>query len=185
MTTSILNPESDALVVSGDSGADVPRPSGYTTYRIRHTLASRFRISDRVFGDCLSALAYGTVHYWALAVFFLGGVTLLILWLVRRLEPRFVSRQPKRFAVAAAGNVRARSVSAAAVETSGRSQSQAQFPSSAVCRLTLIPLDSFWCRSRRCRFTSRRFSSSLTRRNVCGCWSEQLRSSDFSCALWD
>jgi O-antigen ligase len=30
----------------------------------------------------LSALAYGTVHYWALAIFFLGGVTILILWLI-------------------------------------------------------------------------------------------------------
>jgi O-antigen ligase len=29
----------------------------------------------------LSALAYGTVHYWALAVFFLGAVVMLILWL--------------------------------------------------------------------------------------------------------
>ena len=30
----------------------------------------------------LSALAYGTVHYWALAVFFLGGITVLVLWLI-------------------------------------------------------------------------------------------------------
>jgi O-antigen ligase len=29
----------------------------------------------------LSALAYGTVHYWALALFFLGAVAMLILWL--------------------------------------------------------------------------------------------------------
>jgi O-antigen ligase len=28
----------------------------------------------------LSALAFGTVHYWALAIFNLGGLTLLILW---------------------------------------------------------------------------------------------------------
>ena len=30
----------------------------------------------------LSALAYGTVHYWALALFNLGGVTILLLWVL-------------------------------------------------------------------------------------------------------
>jgi O-antigen ligase len=82
MTTSILSPESNALV-SEETQAPIVRPvAGYTTYRIRHTLASRVTFLIICLAIILSALAYGTVHYWALAVFFLGGVTILILWLI-------------------------------------------------------------------------------------------------------
>src|SRR5258705_13656826 len=81
MTTSILSPESDALV-SPETLAPVAPNAGYVTYRIRHTLASRFAFLIVCLAIILSALAYGTVHYWALAVFFLGGVTILILWLI-------------------------------------------------------------------------------------------------------
>jgi O-antigen ligase len=48
---------------------------------IRHTLASRFAFLLLCLAIILSALAYGTVHYWALAAFFLGAVVMLILWL--------------------------------------------------------------------------------------------------------
>ena len=82
MTTSILSPESNALV-SPEAQAPIAAPgAGYTTYRIRHTLASRFAFLMVCLAIILSALVYGTVHYWALAVFFLGGVTILILWLI-------------------------------------------------------------------------------------------------------
>ena len=82
MTTSILNPASEALV-SHEAQAPVVQPAGgYTTYRIRHTMASRFAFLIVCLAIILSALAYGTVHYWALALFFLGGVTILILWLI-------------------------------------------------------------------------------------------------------
>jgi len=81
MTTSILSPESDALV-SPEVQAPVAVNTGYVTYRIRHTLASRFAFLMVCLAITLSALAYGTVHYWALAIFFLGGVTILILWLI-------------------------------------------------------------------------------------------------------
>jgi O-antigen ligase len=81
MTTSILRPESDALV-SPEVQAPVAVNTGYVTYRIRHTLASRFAFLMVCLAIILSALAYGTVHYWALAIFFLGGVTILILWLI-------------------------------------------------------------------------------------------------------
>src|SRR5258705_4390428 len=81
MTTSILSPENDALV-SPEVQASVAVNTGYVTYRIRHTLASRFAFLMVCLAIILSALAYGTVHYWALAVFFLGGVTILILWLI-------------------------------------------------------------------------------------------------------
>ena len=81
MTTSISNPASDALV-SQEVLTPAPVTATYITYRIRHTLASRFAFLIVCLAIILSALAYGTVHYWALAVFFLGGVTILILWLI-------------------------------------------------------------------------------------------------------
>jgi O-antigen ligase len=82
MTTSILNPETSALA-SQEAKVPLVRPApGYVTYRIRHTLASRFAFLIVCLAIILSALAYGTVHYWALALFFLGGTTIAILWLI-------------------------------------------------------------------------------------------------------
>ncbi|HEV7473364.1 MAG TPA: O-antigen ligase family protein [Pyrinomonadaceae bacterium] len=82
MTTSILNPTSEALVAQETQPPLVQRAPGFVTYRIRHTLASRFAFLIVCVAIVLSALAYGTVHYWALALFFLGGITILVLWLV-------------------------------------------------------------------------------------------------------
>jgi O-antigen ligase len=80
MTTSISSPENSALV---SQQAEVRLPSlSYSTYRIRHTLASRFAFLVLCLAIILSALAYGTVHYWAQAVFWLGALTILILWLI-------------------------------------------------------------------------------------------------------
>lgn len=81
MTTSISSPENKVLV---STEAEVPlvKPAAYTTYRVRHTLASRFAFLLICVAIVLSALAYGTVHYWALALFFLGAMTVLTLWLV-------------------------------------------------------------------------------------------------------
>ncbi|HEV7744018.1 MAG TPA: O-antigen ligase family protein [Pyrinomonadaceae bacterium] len=82
MTTSILDPESNALI-SQEAQAPIPAANaGYVTYRIRHTLASRFAFLLICLAIILSALAYGTVHYWALAIFFLAAVTILVLWLI-------------------------------------------------------------------------------------------------------
>ena len=76
MTTSISSPESSALV-SPETQTRLTVPgAGYVTYRIRHTLASRFAFLIVCLAIILSALAYGTVHYWALTVFFLGAITL-------------------------------------------------------------------------------------------------------------
>jgi O-antigen ligase len=78
MTTSISNRENSALV-SPDSAAPVVQ--AVVARGIVHTLASRFAFLLLCLAIILSALAYGTVHYWALAVFFLGAVLMLILWL--------------------------------------------------------------------------------------------------------
>ena len=51
-------------------------------YRIRHTLASRFAFLVICVAIVMSALAYGTVHYWALGLFNLGGLTILVLWVL-------------------------------------------------------------------------------------------------------
>jgi hypothetical protein len=51
-------------------------------YRIRHTLASRFVFLTICIAIVVSALAFGTVHYWALAIFNLGALCILILWVI-------------------------------------------------------------------------------------------------------
>lgn len=89
MTTSISSPENSALVLQ-ETEARLIKPAGYTTYRIKHTLASRFAFLIICVAIIMSALAYGTVHYWALALFFLGGVAILILWVVDSWNLRFL-----------------------------------------------------------------------------------------------
>ena len=81
MTASVSN-DTTSLVVSDDSQL-IPAPSRErVVYRIRHTLASRFVFLIICVAIVLSALAYGTVHYWALALFNLGALTILVLWIV-------------------------------------------------------------------------------------------------------
>jgi O-antigen ligase len=100
MTTSISSPENKVLVLRE---AEVPlvQPVAYTTYRVRHTLASRFAFLLICVAIVLSALAYGTVHYWALALFFLGAIGVLTLWLVDSwdLGSLRVSRNVLQFAI--------------------------------------------------------------------------------------
>ena len=81
MTTSVSN---EISVVEAEPAAPiaVPLPQQRGVYRIRHTLASRFAFLVICVAIVLSALAYGTVHYWALALFNLGGLTILLLWVV-------------------------------------------------------------------------------------------------------
>ena len=54
--------------------------SEHRVVRLRHSLASRFAFLVICVAIVLSALAYGTVHYWALALFNLGAFTVLVLW---------------------------------------------------------------------------------------------------------
>jgi len=53
-----------------------------SVYRIRHTLPSRFAFLVICVAIVLSALAYGTVHYWALSIFNLGALTILLCWVL-------------------------------------------------------------------------------------------------------
>ena len=81
MTTSISSPENSALV-SRETEVPLAESRGYISYRIRHTLASRFSFLIICLAIILSALAYGTVHAWSLAAFFIGSVVLLVLWVI-------------------------------------------------------------------------------------------------------
>src|ERR1041384_5721792 len=83
MTTSLSNEETS--VVAEPAAAPALRVSGErerSVYRIRHTVASRFAFLVICVAIVLSALAYGTVHYWALGLFNLGGLTVLLLWVI-------------------------------------------------------------------------------------------------------
>ena len=81
MTTSVSN-DTTSLIVSDDSSLIPGSSRERVVYRIRHTLASRFVFLIICVAIVLSALAYGTVHYWALALFNLGALTILVLWIV-------------------------------------------------------------------------------------------------------
>ncbi len=82
MTTSVSNDETSVLVAESSPLPVATTSRESTLYRIRHTLASRFVFLIICVAIVLSALAYGTVHYWALAFFNLGALTILILWVV-------------------------------------------------------------------------------------------------------
>ena len=81
MTTSVSNDDVSVMAVP------VSQPPATTSqdrviYRIRHTLASRFAFLVICIAIVMSALAYGTVHYWAMALFNLGALTIIILWVL-------------------------------------------------------------------------------------------------------
>jgi O-antigen ligase len=83
MTTSVSNEEvSVAVVDAAELATPVAALQQRGVYRIRHTLASRFAFLVICIAIVLSALAYGTVHYWALGLFNLGGLTILLLWVI-------------------------------------------------------------------------------------------------------
>ena len=93
MTTSISNAEADSLAIERVETPGVSTKHGYST---RHTLASRFLFLILCAAVVLTALAFGTVHYWALAVFSLGSAALIILWMIDgwKLGRLRVSRNP-------------------------------------------------------------------------------------------
>jgi O-antigen ligase len=64
-------------------------------------LPSRFAFLLLCVAIVLTALAYGTVHYWALALFSLGGVTMIVLWLMDswHMGSLRISRNPLQLAL--------------------------------------------------------------------------------------
>ena len=98
MTTLISRAETEAQSNHIEKVATESQPA---IVRFHHTLASRFAFLLLCIAIVLTALAYGTVHYWALALFSLGGVTMVILWLVDGWQMRSlrVSRNPLQLAL--------------------------------------------------------------------------------------
>jgi len=82
MTTSISKKELSVEVVEGVEAPVTEEVKEPSVYKIRHTLASRFAFLVICVAIVTTALAYGTVHYWALGIFNLGALTILILWVV-------------------------------------------------------------------------------------------------------
>lgn len=82
MTTSVSNDDVSVLAVAEPRPVAAVRSQERGGYRIRHTLPSRFAFLVICLGIVMSALAYGTVHYWALGLFNLGGLTILVLWVL-------------------------------------------------------------------------------------------------------
>lgn len=79
MTTSISK-DGTSLATRESEAVDLPRPAPPRGL-LAHTMASRFLFLLICLSLVLSALAYGTVHYWALAVFALSSVLVVFLWL--------------------------------------------------------------------------------------------------------
>ena len=82
MTTSVSNDDVSVLAVPDAPAVPATSSQERAVYRIRHTLASRFAILVICVAIVASTLAYGTVHYWALGLFNLGGLTILVLWVL-------------------------------------------------------------------------------------------------------
>jgi O-antigen ligase len=85
MTTSISNAEARSLALKENAELNLtPTPStGAPSLRVvPHTIASRFLFLLLCVAVVMSALAYGTVHYWAMALFALAAVLIVCLWLV-------------------------------------------------------------------------------------------------------
>jgi O-antigen ligase len=60
----------------------IHKPLEPPVYRVKHTLASRFIFLNLCIAIVLSALAFGTVHYWALILFSLGALAIAFLWVI-------------------------------------------------------------------------------------------------------
>ena len=82
MTTSLSNVETSLVVPETASPLAEATPPQRGVFRITHTIASRFAFLVICIAIVLSALAYGTVHYWALGLLNLGGLTILVLWVL-------------------------------------------------------------------------------------------------------
>src|SRR5947209_13116955 len=84
MTTSIYKPSAEQLSRETPTKKvrKATKQAGRPPAELVRTLASRFIIVALAIALVLSTLAYGTVHYWALALFQLGAVSIVILWSV-------------------------------------------------------------------------------------------------------
>jgi len=101
MTTSISNAEARSLALKESAVVDQRRSvtSGQFPRMVPHTIASRFLFLTICVAIVMSALAYGTVHYWAMGLFALAGVSIVFFWIADawRLGTLRISRNALQF----------------------------------------------------------------------------------------
>jgi O-antigen ligase len=93
MTTSISNSPADKLVREQPSQVTETRPatqSARNHQEVARTVASRFVILMLCLALVLSTLAYGTVHYWTLAIFQASAALVIFFWAVDAWRSRFL-----------------------------------------------------------------------------------------------
>ena len=89
MTTSTFN-EPAAVLARADSNSLASAGPVAEEARRRHTLASRLIFVTLRVAVVMTTLAYGTVHYWALAVFSLSAAGIICLWAIDGLVLRSI-----------------------------------------------------------------------------------------------
>jgi O-antigen ligase len=82
MTTSISNASAQVPLPEEAETRNQAPPNNEAAAPLVHTVASRFIIILLCAAIVLSALAYGTVHYWALALFQTGAAIIVFFWVV-------------------------------------------------------------------------------------------------------
>ena len=82
MTTSTSNASAVPVLRAQTPAVTSVKPGKPERVKRRHTLASRLAYLTICVAVVLTALAYGTVHYWALATFALSAAGLICLWCV-------------------------------------------------------------------------------------------------------
>jgi O-antigen ligase len=90
MTTSISNASAVPALQEEIREAQNVKPAAKEDTKRRHTLASRFVFLIICVFIVLTTLAYGTVHYWALAIFALSAAGIVCFWCVDGLVLRSV-----------------------------------------------------------------------------------------------
>src|SRR5260370_42456594 len=90
MTTSIFNASAIPALREETRVTPSVKPAAQEQTKRRHTLASRLVLLTICVMVALTTLAYGTVHYWALAIFALSATGIVCLWCVDGLVLRSV-----------------------------------------------------------------------------------------------
>lgn len=82
MTTSISSAEAKSLALKESAELDSAKTVARSDQPrlVPHTIASRFLFLTLCVAIVISALAFGSVHYWAMALFDLAGVSVIFLW---------------------------------------------------------------------------------------------------------
>lgn len=90
MTTSIYNASAVPALQTKTAALEASKTTAQETVKLRHTLASRLAVLTICVMIVLTTMAYGTVHYWALAIFAATAAGMVCLWCLDGLVLRSV-----------------------------------------------------------------------------------------------